>query len=83
MSNSSIQPPTRPWTVDVIPDMFGYMVLIYGNSVYIPKEHFDAVIVALAMAKERDADGHDWLPELAEAIRGKRGEHSESSAERG
>lgn len=77
MSN---QPPTRPWTIDVIPDMFGYMVLIYGNSLYIPKEHFDAVIVALAQAKERDANGHDWLPELAEAIRGERGEHSESLA---
>lgn len=66
--------PTRPWTIDVIPDLFGYMVLIYGNCIYIPKEHFDAVIVALAIAKERDADGHDWIADLVEAVRGERGE---------
>lgn len=80
MSNSSTQPPTRPWHIDVIPDLFGYMVLIEGNTIYIPKEHFDSVIVALAIVKERESAGHDWLVDLAEAIRGERGEHSETLA---
>ena len=74
MSQLTTALPTRPWTIDVIPDMFGYMVLIFGNTLYIPKEHFDSVLVALAMVKEREADGHDWVPELVDAIRGERGE---------
>lgn len=82
MSQPTTQPLTRPWSIDVIPDLFGYMVLIFGNTVYIPKEHFDSVLVALAMVKERESDGHDWLPELAEAIRGKRGEHDEPATAR-
>jgi len=83
MSNSSIQPPTRPWHIDVIPDLFGYMVLIEGNTIYIPKEHFDSVIVALAMVKERESAGQDWVPDLVEAIRGQRGELGETPAGNG
>lgn len=82
MSQQTTQLPTRPWTVDVIPDLMGYLLLINGTKTYISKQDLDPLLVALAMVKERESD-RDWLPELAEAIRGERGEHSESSAERG
>ena len=75
------QPLTVPWKIDVIPDLFGYMVLVHGNSLYIPKEHFDAVLVALSQVKERESAGHDWLHELGEAIRGERGELGEAPAQ--
>lgn len=74
------QPPTRPWHIEVIPDMFGYMLLCEGNSMYFPKEHFDSVLVAMALIKERESAGHDWIADLVEAIRGERGEHSETPA---
>jgi hypothetical protein len=82
VSQQTTQPPTRPWTVDVIPDLMGYLLLINGTKTYITKQDLDPLLVALAMVKERESD-HDWLADLAAAIRGERGEHSESPAERG
>lgn len=73
MTIETTQPPTRPWAVEVIPDLTGYLLLIYGTKVYIAKQDFDVLLVALAMVKERECD-HDWMIDLAEAVRGERGE---------
>lgn len=73
MTTQATHPPTRPWAVEVIPDLTGYLLLLNGSKVYLAKQDFDVLLVALAMVKERECD-HDWLPELAAAIRGERGE---------
>ncbi len=80
MSQPTSPSPTQPWNTEVLPDFFGYHLWVDGKRFYISKEHFDAVIVALAIVKERESAGHDWLVDLAEAIRGERGEHSETLA---
>lgn len=80
MTTQTTQPLTRPWAVEVIPDLMGYLLLLNGSKVYIAKQDFDVLLVALAMVKERESNGHDWLNDLAEAIRGERGEHSETPA---
>lgn len=82
MSQPTTNPPTVPWKVDVLADMFGYYLLVEGRRFYIPKEHLDSVIVALSLVKERQAVGHDWLVDLGEAIRGERGERDEPAAAR-
>lgn len=67
-------PPTRPWAIEVIPDMFGYHLYVQGQRFYIAKEYFDSVLVAMAMVKERESAGYDWIADLTSAIRGERGE---------
>jgi hypothetical protein len=82
MSQSTTVPPTqaatptRPWTVEVLADFFGYHLWVDGTRFYIPKERFDAVIVALAAVKERESAGSDsdWLDELHQSIRQAPGE---------
>lgn len=68
--------PTRPWTVEVLADFFGYHLWVDGTRFYIPKERLDAVIVALAAVKERESAGSDsdWLDELHQSIRRPAGE---------
>lgn len=80
MTIQTTQPLTRPWAVEVIPDLTGYLLLINGAKVYVAKQDFDVLLVSLAMVKERESNGYDWLNDLAEAIRGERGEISETPA---
>lgn len=83
MSQATITKPTVPWNIDVIPDLCGYLLLLNGSKVYVAKQDLDSLIVALAIAKERESAGADWIPDLIEAIRGQRGEISENGADRG
>lgn len=71
MSQPTSPSHTRPWDTDVLPDFFGYHLWIDGNRFYIPKDKFDAVLVALAQVKERESAGSDsdWLEELRQSIR--------------
>jgi hypothetical protein len=75
--------PTVPWSIEVIPDLMGYLLLLNGNKTYIAKQDLDSLIVALALVKERESQGRDWIPDLVEAIRGQRGESDESGATHG
>lgn len=76
MSQPTTPSHTRPWETEVLPDFFGYHLWVDGKRLFIPKERFDAVIVALALVKERESAGadSDWLDELRQSIRGERGE---------
>lgn len=76
LSTTQAATPTRPWTVEVLPDFFGYHLWVDGTRFYIPKERFDAVIVALSKVKEQESTGadSDWLDELCQSIRRPAGE---------
>jgi len=83
MTQPTSPPHTQPWKIEVLPDFFGYHLWVDGKRFYILKEHFDAVIVAMAIVKERESVGHDWLIDLAESIRAEKSLGGESTASDG
>lgn len=60
MSQSTTNPPQKPWEVDVNPDFFGLHLLVDGRRFFIPKERLEAVIVALSVYREQPPIA-DWL----------------------
>lgn len=55
---------TRPWLVDVLPDLFGFHLMVDGRRFFIPKERLEGVIVALSIYRETPAPTGDWLSSL-------------------
>src|SRR5215211_209669 len=67
MSQLASSPTTSP-SVEVLPDLFGYCLIVDGVKLYIPKEQLDQVLVGLLFHKVRESPGSEWLAELEEII---------------